>query len=72
MDKTLRASIDASDRLSEKLVTAVKDMNDLLEEANSLGLYILLQKEETHGTPPKISLKLVKATFSVEFISSGS
>lgn len=67
----MKDTIELGEKLSNKLIACVTELNLLLQEANNIGLHVILQKDEIYvkDVPlPKISIK--KSTYRIEYIDA--
>lgn len=72
MQREFKQNIERGSELIRELVDNVDKINRLLDEANKLGIYLLIAKEESNASPPKITIKIAKATYPLEFIEQPS
>ena len=71
MDKKLKDTIELGEKLSNKLVSCITELNSLLKEANDIGLHVILQKDEIYVKDTPLSkLSIKKSTYRIEYIDT--
>jgi hypothetical protein len=72
MQRETKQNIERGSEIIRELTGNIDRINCLLDEANELGIYVLITKEESNASPPKITIKINKATYPVEFVEQPS
>lgn len=70
MNKETREEIETSEKITKKLLDAIKNINDLFLQARESGLHVMIQKDEIYdGKRPVLNkITVNKATYGVDFI----
>jgi ElaB/YqjD/DUF883 family membrane-anchored ribosome-binding protein len=68
MDKKLKDTIEAAERVSRRLSSCVDELNSLLKEANETGLHVIIQKDESYvNEAPLSKISIKKSTYHIEY-----
>lgn len=72
MDDQLSNVMQRMQDISNGMQTAVDELNNILQMASDLGLYVLIDKEEerVNGKNNRIKLSIRKISFTTDFVSA--